>query len=63
MVSISVLVVTVLTTDEDLSFKGFLIQAWDPSDTRIGTFSPTNSSVQRLLDCSTVNRAIPSAVS
>jgi len=51
------------TTEKDISFKGFLIQAWDPFETRIGEFAVTNSSGQKLLDCSTVTQAIPAAVS
>jgi len=40
--------------------EGFLVQAWDPSDARIGTFNPADGS--KLLDCTSFS-SIPSGVS
>lgn len=45
-----------------ISFRGFLIQAWDPSATRIGTMKVTDSENQQLLDCSAVDGEISSSV-
>ena len=41
--------------------RGFLLQAWDPSDARIGTFTP--GSGQQNLNCSSISIAIADAVS
>lgn len=42
------------------SILGFLIQAWDPSDIRIGQFISGPES--KVIDCSRINSSIPSEV-
>ncbi len=46
-------------TESDNQAEGFLIQALDPSGTRIGAFHPSSGS--KLLDCSDFS-SIPKAV-
>jgi len=40
--------------------RGFLVQAWDPSGTRIGVF--TAGAGQKFMDCSQMYSSIPESV-
>lgn len=51
---------TVTIESDGVPILGFLVQAWDPSKTRIGSF--TTGDGMQLLDCSQYD-SIPSAVS
>ncbi len=42
--------VVTISAGSGIGFKGFLVQAWDPSEIRIGSFTPGDG--MRFLNCS-----------
>ena len=49
-----------ISAESGTAILGFLVQAWNPADARIGTFA--TGAGQQNLDCSSVN-SVPAAVS